>query len=306
MAPKQGERSQIGIVDEVTYGTAVTVTRFFEFTKETIKRNIENIMSKGIRAGRMNTARSGAYARWDKGSSGPIEMEVSNRGFGIWLKHMLGAVNTTGGGPTYSHAATEASLVGDFFTCQVGRDDAPFTYAGCKVTDWSLGAKVGELLMLSVSIDAQSESTAIAKATASYPTGLRPYSFLDGALTVGGAATSVSEFKLDGKNQPATERYFLGSPLKKEPTDQGRERTGTLTLEFEDLTAYNLFVNGTESALVLTCTAGADTLTITCPAVLFTGETPTVDSPEIIPLTLPFIVLGDGLAITMVNADAVA
>lgn len=306
MAVKRGQLSQLGLVDEVTYGTPVVVTRFYEFNSEDIRLDIEPIYSEGIRAGRQNIHRIGAYARHRKGAGGTVELEFMQKGFGILLKHMLGAVVTTGTNP-YTHTGSVASLIGDFFTLQVGRDDQAFTYEGCKVNEWELSCAVGEFLKLSLTIDAEDENTGVALATASYPTNIVPFSFLNGALTVGGTATHVTEFTFSGNNNLATERYFIrASGLKKEPTDQGREYTGELTLEFEDLTAYNLFINGTESQLILTFTAGADTFTVTAPTCLFTGETPTVEGPEIIPLTLPFTVLGDTLTAVLVNTEATA
>ena len=49
---------------------------------------------------------------------------------------------------------------------------------------------------------------------------------------------------------PLERRVRLGSGFSKEPLEIGlRSYTGTVVTDFEDLTNYNLFVNGTEAAI---------------------------------------------------------
>lgn len=310
---RRGIDSQFGMVDETTYGTPVTVTRFLEMRSADVSQEIETIVSEGLRAGRFNQARSGIYARWKKQATGTVEFDVQNKGFGLLLKHMLGGIATTGPVDTsaYTHTASVASLVGDYFTCQISRGVQPHTYHGCKVAEWEMSAEVGGLLALSVTIDAEEEDTSTGLATASYPTGLVPFSFLDGSLTVGGTTTHVRSFTLSGNNNLANERHFIrASGLKKEPIDQGREYTGEFELEYEDQTMYNRFLNATEAALVLTFTGGVIsgasnyTLTINAPLIRFDGSTPGVDGPDIISMTAPFVVLDDSMTIAYKTTDA--
>lgn len=304
---KMGVNSQLGIANETVFGTPVTPTRFYEFNSESVELEIDTVFSEGIRPGFLNLARSGGYMRHRKGAAGDVELDVMQRGFGIWLRHMLGQVVTTGAGP-YTHTGSIASLNGGYFTLQVGRDDQPFTYEGCKVTDWELSCAIGEFLKLTLTIDAEAENNSTPLAVPSYPTGLRPFSFLDASATVGGVATNITEFKLSAKNNLAVERYFMrNSGLKGEPLNQNREITGELTLEFDDLTTYNRFLNATESAVILTFTSGPDSFTIDCPLVLFEGQTPTVKNPELIMLSMPFRVLSNAATqIRIVNNEPVA
>ncbi len=107
-----------------------------------------------------------------------------------------------------------------------------------------------------------------------------------------------------------SERFFICQDTTEEPLETGlRSYTGTVSADFEDLTAYNRFVNGTEAALVLTCTAGSNTLVATC-NVRFDGKTPNVGDRGVIEQSLPFVCLGstDAAAITVVitNSDATA
>jgi hypothetical protein len=309
---KRGMLSQLGVADESTYGTAVAASKWFEFRSESIKLDIATIESQGIRSGRFNTARTGTYARHKRGAGGDIELEVMNKDFAWWFKHMLGAVGTTGPTETaYVHTGTIASLVADSFTLELGRDDQRFVYEGGKVMEWELTAEVGEILLCTLTCDFEDESTSGALSSPSYPSGLVPFSFLNGTLTIGGSSTDVRSATVRGNNNLANERYFIrSSGLKKEPIDQGREYGGDLEAEFTDMTAYNRFVNGTEAALVLTFVGGlisgaqSYTFTVNAPVVRFDGETPVVEGPDIITQPLPFRVLDDSLTLSLKTNQA--
>jgi hypothetical protein len=179
---------------------------------------------------------------------------------------------------------------------------------------------VGGATSITLSANATATATGLTltigspEATASYPSGMVPLSFVHGALTVGGVATDITSFSLScDMNLP--ERWFFGG-INKEPLDQGRTITGEFESEFEDTSIYQRFVTGTEAALVLTFSTAAQglyvtgttpySLTITCPAVRYDGETPNVDGPEIIGQTTPFTVLNDDMTLVIVNGDATA
>jgi hypothetical protein len=302
-----GVSAQLGIAEEVTYGTPVTPARFYEFVSESIKQEIERVESAGLRAG-LVMPRSTRWATGKKTVAGELSFEVATKNFGLWFKHMLGgfAVATPGGGTlTRDHTFTPADLTGRSLTVQVGRPDVggtvrAFTYHGCKVAEFELTAEVDELLTLGVTILGEDEDTSTALATPSYPTGDALFVFTQGVLQVAGSNQDVKGFSLSGNNGLSDDRYFLGSQLRKNPLEASRrEYTGELTAEFESLTAYNRFVNGTEAQLVLTFTAGLIEgafnyrLVITA-NVRFDGETPSVEGPDIVAVTLPFKCLNSG------------
>lgn len=294
---------QLAIAEESTFGTAVTVTRFYEFVSESLKQNIERLEGKGIRAGKL-TQRSD---RWGPGRitvDGDIVMELSNKSLGLWFKHMLGGVSlgapVTGVTPqTYTPAILPTGLTIQKGIVDSGGTVRPFTYAGCKVTSWELGGKVGEIGSLKVSIDGNSETTATALATAAYPATVSLLTFVQATLTVGGSAVNARECVLKGDNGLATSRHLLGSALAKQPL-QGdwRKYTGTIDADFDDLTAYNRFVNGAEAALVLVfdggIAGGAQHFQVqaTC-NVRFDGTTPNAQV-GLSQQALPFVCLDSG------------
>jgi hypothetical protein len=311
-----GVKDQLGVVDEGTYGTPVTVSRFFEFRSAPVKLDLVRIPSQARRAGRYNVGRSSAYASHKRGALGDVVLEAMNKGFGFWLKHMLGAVGTTGPVSTaYTHTGSIATLVGDSFTMQIGREQIDgtvqaFTYHGGKLNGWEIACEAGGLAVVTLNCDFEDEDTSIGLAAASYPTGLVPFSFVDGSLLVAGSAIHVRSASVVASQNLATERYFLrASGLKKEPLDRGRDYSGTVVADFESLTAYNRFVNGTEATLNLKfeggTIAGAEkfTLTIDAPVVRFDGETPE-STAEPISQPLPFKILEDSLTIAFKSTDA--
>lgn len=312
-----GREGQIGFGEESTFGTPVVVTRFFELLNESIKFDIERIESKGMRAG---AKVQNLWVPGRKGGSGDIEFEVQPNGFAILTKHMLGGtpVTTTPGGGTISriHTTKVGNLDGKSLTFQVGRANAagtidPYTYAGCKIGGWELTLETGGVLTLKLSIDCADESTVTALATASYPaTNVMLSSYDTGVLvSIGGSPYAAKKFTLQGGNMVKGDRYKLGQPVKLEQLEgtDFREYTGEIEMEMNSgLTAYNLFKNGTEAAIVATSTGAiieaAIPYMVRCSLARarFDGETVTTPGPDILTQTIPFKVLKTALANTEV------
>ena len=312
MATPAGIGGQLGFKSESTVGTAVTVDQFHPgVTSAAIKQEITRIKSNGIRAGRRVTS------KWKAGAqrvSGSIEMELHNQPMATLLTHMFGSVSTSGVGP-YTHTATPGDLTGKSLTVQVGipSNDGTvnvFDYAGVKVSGWEIAAAVDEIATLNLDVLAMTEATGGALASASYAAGATPFVFTEGSLSIAGSeVATVKEMSLSASNG-LTDRFRIGSATSKQPLENGgREYTGQLTSEFESLTAYNRFVNGTEAALVMSFDNGTDSLTITC-NVVFNGETPELGR-EMADQPLPFECISstsDAAAVTavLVNSEASA
>lgn len=256
---------QLGLKTEVTVGTAVTPDIFIPVDSSNLAVAEGWMRPSGIRAGRRtrNPAVLGA-----RDISGSVAFEMAHVSIATVLKHAFGTVVTTGAGP-YTHTFTPGSLSGDAFTLQTGISDAtdtirPFTAAGCKMSSWNLSCNVGEFAKFSFDWTAKDIVTATALATASYASGLVPFTFIEGAITVNGSATPVRSVQVACNLGLKTDRHVLGSRLIREQLEQDRRDFSTsITADFEDLTLYALSVAGTQVASVLTFTSGADTLTVT-------------------------------------------
>lgn len=315
MGLRSGMLAQLGIKTETTVGTAVTVDRFLPLRSESMKREVARIEDDGIIPG----ARVMRSAQWEPGAqkiAGDVNLTLYDNGVGLWLEHAFGGKATTGSGP-YVHTFTPGDLTGKSFTMQLGKPQQngtvqPFTYAGCKIPSWSLSAQAGGKVEFTASVVAMTEVvTTPTLATASLPSNLTMLTFVGGSVTVGGSAVNVKQVTLEGDNGLDVERMFLGSATIAEAYETAlRAYTGSLQLEFVDLTQYNRFINATEAAVVVTFAAGANSLVLTYNA-RFDGETPVVAGPKVLELPLAFKAVGastDAGALTAVltNDDATA
>lgn len=308
-----GLAGQVGFAAEATYGTFQAPTRFLELNSSNIKFERERIDSAGIKAGRR------VLHRWAQGVqrvAGDVEFEMAPQGFALLWSHVLGTVATTGTNP-YTHTMSPGDLAGKSLTVQVGKPDIggvvrAFSYLGCKVSGVEVSAAVNEYALMSVSFYGSHLDTAQTLGTASYPTGLTPFDFTKGSVTLAGSAFDVKDFTLSIDNGLAVDRHFIRATTPERPKEAlentRREITGSMTAEFTDLTALNRFINGTEAALVFTFNAGASAITTFTMNVRFDGEDPDF-GPELLEQPLPFKAISatsDAAALTVVvtNADS--
>lgn len=314
MAYPSGLAAQLGIAEEITYGTFVAPARFHEFISESIKFDRKRIASKAIRAGRRTLHRWAAGTQKVQGS---IVLEVAAQGFGLLFKHLFGGIVTTGTNP-YTHTFTPGTLTGKSLSMQVGKPDdggvvRSHSYLGCKLTGAELRARIDEYAQMTVNVYGAHEDTGQTLGVASYPATLSPFVFTSGSVTLAGSGFDVKEFTLSLQNALALERFFVKATTPerpKEPLENGLMAiTGNLMAEYVDLTAYNRFVAGTEAALVLSFNAGASAQLNITMNVRFDGETPVVDGRDLLTQPLPFVAVSstsDAAAITavLINADS--
>ena len=327
MSIRSGLAAQIGFGDETTYGTYATPTRFLEFESESLALQQEYAESPGLRA--TNRVQRTDRVRVNTlGASGNVLFPaVQSKGFGLVLKHMVGkagVITTTSGGTNAKdHTYTLGDPYGLSTTWQVGRPDVsgtvqPFSYPGTKVTGWTLSNQSGGYVSLGVDLFSQAEDRDIALASASYSSGtVEDLFYADGTLNVASGAVSVMDVSISGATAVNTDRRFIrSSTLVKEPLIAGMyEITGSMTMEFESLTQYELFTDNTVGQLDVTWSAPTaiestikPSLKVTLPKVQFRGTTPNVSGPGIVTLTCPFKALYDGtnepITIVYVSSDA--
>jgi len=319
-----GISAQVGAKAESVYGTPVTVDRFWEFVSEGIKHDIFKVTGKQIGAGRF--LRNDRVKTVLRGAGGPVDFIVLNKGFGLLMEHSIGQNTISGAGANKTHTIIPDALAlqGKSLTFQVGRPDIggtvrPFTYEGGKVTEWEFKCAVDQPLHFIPTFDFENVLTATGLASASYPSTQEMFIFSEGALTIGGTTTFVKEASIKGNNGLVTDRRGLTN-TKKEPLARGLEDylTGNLVCEFEDLTAYAAWLAGTQAQLVLTftlatvipTTAVPYSLTITIPAIEYTGETPNVADEGIVMMPRPFRGLYNGsnpiITVAYVTSDTVS
>jgi hypothetical protein len=231
-------------------------------------------------------------------------------------------VTTSGTQAPFTHTFNVGSLVNKGLTLQFGRPTRtgaviPFTYAGAKITSWSIGLATGEIATLGLSVVAQTETTGVDLETVSFDPTIRPMTFVHGSLTLGESELCVRSATISGENNLDTDRVCLGQDVIDEPVENDlREYTAEFEVEFgangstDELELYNRYVNGEEAILDLEIrnAAGTHSLNITG-NVRFDGETPTVSGKEMLTYSLSCKYVGtdsdeSAIQMTFVSADS--
>ena len=326
-----GIASQIGIAQEVTPGTPVTPSRFYEYDSETLSLKRKVMQGGGLRPDKTYDRASRRYVT-QRDVQGDISLDFPTKGAGLLLANMLGSFATVATQLAATAAWRQVHVPGPFtgkaLTIQKGvpRTDGTveaYTYPGCKITTWQLDCAQSDLLKLKVSVDAMDELTTastpagLALGTASYSAAQGDFTFVQGALLSGGTPSTaagvttisggtpvagVNSVSIMGSAPVNNSRFFLGSATKAEQIQNAYATiTGSMVCEFTNRALYDQYRADASAAISLTFTgpiiaaANAYTLQILMPvAFLEDGASPAVGSADIVTQTIPFTGLDDG------------
>jgi len=298
--------------EESIYGTPVTCDRSFEVISETLERQNQVIVSKGLRAQPVNLRRGQRRALVARSAKGVVGMEVPSVGFGRILKHAFGASTIAQQGSTTAWLQTHtlAGTVGRSMTLQKQlRDSAnalvqQFTYSGCKIVSIEFSISVQNILQAMVEFDCRDEDTTTAAAALSYPAGAHVFTFAQGDLRLGGTSVAkVNDATTKLTRKLKVDGWYLGTGgLKSEPLENDfPDLTGSLSAEFDsDATFRARFAADSAIDMVLVFTGPTisgiypELLRITVPEIHFTGETPKVSGPGVVVTKVPFEGANDG------------
>ena len=286
MALTSGLAGQFGLAIESTPGTYLAPDHFLEFLQEGIQKNVDQVRSAGIRAGR-RTAHAMVASSWEV--SGSSSHELTAETVGAIFRLALGAVATTGAGP-YTHTFTPGDLPTG--TVQVGTPGTagtvhPRSYTGMKIGGWSLNVDPGPTFVeLQIDWVGEDETQAQALAVASYSTFTR-FTFAHCTFQLAGSEVCVESVSVTGDNNLDMVHHICDSGAPTYRESGLRTYSGSAVADFADLTQYNRYLNATEVAFSLALASGTSSLTITG-NVHFTGETPTVTGAEVLKQPIPF------------------
>lgn len=313
MAAPGAAGSQVGIAKETTYGTAVAVTDFFDAASEGLKAETQPITYRPFRS----PIQLGAMrAQVVRGAGGPFQVPVTYKGMGILMQQIFGSsVSAVVGATdeyTQTHVLDETNWgKGMHATVQVGRSQSggtvtPFTYDGCKAVEATFTCETDGFLTLDVTWacrnSTHSGSSAFALQSASYITDNPPFNWSQATVTLDSVSRTLKSWSLKIAKTMDTERYGLGSVLRREPLTNGAwELTGDIDVEFENITDYADFISGDSVPLTVVFTAAdeIDTgapfeITFTMPSIVFTGDTPVIGGEGLIRQPLPYMVVDNG------------
>lgn len=310
----------IGFKEETTYGTAVTVDRFLEFTSETLDYEREFYQGTGLRPG-SRLARSGRRVLAKDGAAGDIELEVPTRGLGALLRLLTG---------TSSSSVVSGALYQQLFTLQksdflpsatiqkgiprLGADavDA-YTFKGAVNSSFELSMANAEVLKLKTSWHAREVDTTVVYATPSYPSSFELFSFVSASLVVGGTLTAPTATTLaSSTGTPAANIRDFTISVDQGLDDNGwnlggggkRSRrgavgvagvTGNITAEYDSTTLRDAVRDQTPLALIATFQGATDitagnkpTLQVVLPDIRFEGELPQSNGGDVVTQSLDF------------------
>lgn len=317
---------QLMIAEESTYGTAVTPNRTYEFNSESIAEAYGRVESEALRVGQF-VSRSDRWTPYFQGAAGSVQLDVLTKGFGVWFKHALGGIATSGpsGDGAYTHTATVADLWGKSLTLQVNRPFHPsgtnqaFTYEGGKVTEWTLSNSVEGNLLLDLGLDFEQVATGTALATASYPASMDNFTWAGGTISIGGSSYDVTEFSVSCNNGlDVDRRQIRNNTDKKQPTGGKRELAWSLSADFDSLTQRNRAasttragalaeIKGTWVGPILIGGSTYPSIEVKIPAGRFDEWSAAVEGPDGVTQELSGIGLYDGtnspVTVTYISAD---
>lgn len=306
-----GLTAQIGYVAETTYGTAVTVNRFLPLINESLALENQRLESEGIVAGGY-VLESEQWAPGYDMVGGEIQHQLFQQGVGVLVNQMFGTVTSSATGGIATHTFTPGDLTGQSFTTQVGRPMSggtvvPYTYAGCKVSEWELGLAAGEFAQLGLTVIGQTETDGIVLASASYLTGSKkPFTFVSGAITISGSSVCVREATISGNNALSDERRCIGQTFIDEPLQNDLATyEGSLTIEFSTTAQYQRFRQGLEFPVVLSLSASAAARCTMTLNARYDGTTPGVEGRDLLVVEYPFKAIkpsgGEAISVVLVN-----
>jgi hypothetical protein len=269
-----------GTGSEVTFGTPVTPTRWYEPLPGTMDFNINPAFTDG---GGMRVAsvvdRADRSVITTADATGGSSFELLTRGYGLLWEACLGAATSTlVSGSTYQQVITPISSSSTLpaRTVQVGVVDAtgtvnPFTFEGGTVSEWTLSMDNAGLVTLEVQWDFENWSTATGLTTPTYTASANQFHFGQATIGIGGAythptttalgaaATTVSNvraFSITCNNNVDAGRYnATGTGRKQRQLAGKREITGSVEYEYDANTNRDNFIANTSTPLVLTLTS---------------------------------------------------
>ncbi len=319
MSPQaRGSNSRLIFDQETTFGTtpAAPAAQVAYFENEGFAQTIEQIESAIIRGNRNPTA----PLRGNRSVSGSIATELAPVGQGVWLKHLMGSVATTGDGP-YEHVFKIGTLpVGLCFEKQFLDLDKFVLYNGVRVASASFDFAPSGKIAVSYSFAGQKETVGDTSFDAApVDLGHSPFEGFHAAIEEGGSTIGVvTAAKLEINNDLQTDQYVIGGGGLVHGLPEGIVKvSGSLTALFDSMALYDKAVAGTESSLKVTLTKGDglgsegnESLEFFVPELRFQANTPTINDSKGLLIELPFMAYFDdaaaatALQITLKNSQA--
>lgn len=284
-----GIAQQFGMKVESTYGTPVTVDRFYELSDETLEMTYGRTESAGRRSGQ-RTQRTDRFLPYKNVVGGSTVLDVPTKGFGVLLNAITGGTASVASvvDSNYIQTHTLGTTIAKFYTLQknipdTGATNRVFTYHGCKVAGAEFALDVDGILTCTVDWIGEDEDVSTGLATVSYSSDFRVFSFVNATMTVAGTTTPLTDWRLRITNPLQTRRMIQGSALTLQPLENDlRDVELSFTPEFTSLTDYNRVASATAAgalaSVVMTCNGDVAHGGTSLPYIIFTTPNVRFDS----------------------------
>jgi hypothetical protein len=149
-----GLAAQLGIAEEIAYGTYVAPARYLDLVKEKVALTVKRIESQGLRAGR-RVLLTQQWAPGERSAKGTIDTELANVNQGVLWKYMFGSISASLGRVTSADGTGTISLPGltsasaAFTQADVGR---PITGTGIAALTTILSVTNATTVVLSANL----------------------------------------------------------------------------------------------------------------------------------------------------------
>ncbi len=310
------------LAKESTYGTGVTVTRFYPMLDETDSDwDPRPRQGMGLQGGNGRRAMLGSR-RFLPIGQGKIttKVELESKGAGVLFDAICGSSTVTaitGGAQMLFHdgiaTTTLSSYTLQIVKVQNNGTEWVETYSGCTVSKWTIEQPEDAIPTLTVEWDARSVTTATAAASVTYASAPVIFDHSQGAAGLGGTLTAptttvlatgltayadVVSYKLEVDQAIDASRWVLGS--RSQPTVGIPKIAFTGSFEFNATTVPAGLIAGTKFPLYVTYTttetlgAGTTQLQVVLPQVALTGKLPQTKRDTTREIEVSADVLSDG------------
>lgn len=309
---------------ETQYGTPVTVTKSFEFLKEslTFRKKANDSGSYHYGSGFKSSA-GRVIMTTDAG--GDVNMELGTVNFGVLWKACLGTATSNQDGTTgvYQQVHTIGSTLPSLTVQKVlpslntdgSFSDAVYTFTSAMVSKWTLEVPNAGVATLGLTLDAKDVLTTTAKATPAYGANNHVLHFGGACLytgtltppttTAAASATvpvaNVKDITIECDNQLAVDGtyYFCGQGKKSKPWKGVAQVSGKMTVEFTTAGPFvTAFLEDTPMALLLnlrTLENDDEKVQVAIPEIRIEGDLPQAGgTPGVIEMSVPFTAYFDG------------
>ncbi|WP_104116967.1 phage tail tube protein [Arthrobacter sp. B1805] len=317
----------IGLKEETGYGTAVVPDRFTEFVSESLAWTPEFKQGAGLRLG-SRVPRASRRALVKQSAGGDIELEMTTKGMGLFLKALFGNSTSTAIGASGAfqqvHTLTTTSPLPSY-TIQKGTpllhgEVSATTFLGAMCASAELSASNADIVKLKTSWSAREIKTDTAYAPPSYAVDGDLLTFVHGAIRIGGDVTpptataladggadaaNITEFSLTIDNKLDEGGFTFGGQGKRNRRQAVglAEVKGKITAEYSSNVLRDAYLNQLPLTLVMTFETPTDiapgvkaALQIFLPVIKLEGEVPKSNGGEVITQSIDFTGLDPALA----------